>query len=138
MQPKNNSSASTVVRIAIWRRVSVLSLLGLIVLGLGWELRWAPLPGGHGALALKVLPLCLPLTGLLRHRLYTFRWTALLVWLYVLEGLVRGTSDAWPSSACAWIEVALSALLFVACSAYVRLRLRHGRELSDTPQALTS
>jgi hypothetical protein len=32
--------------------------------------------------------------GLLRHRLYTFRWLSLLVWLYVTEGLVRAPATA--------------------------------------------
>ena len=57
---------------------------GLIALGLAWELWLAPT--GSGTLALKVLPLLPCVAGLLRHRMYTFRWLSLLVWLYVLEG----------------------------------------------------
>ena len=87
--------------------------------------RLAPLPGGSGGLALKVLPLVLSLAGLMRHRLYTFRWLSLLVWLYVTEGLMRGVSDATLAGrACAWTEVALATTLFVACAVYVRLRLK--------------
>lgn len=115
----------------------MICLLGLIVLGLAWELWLAPLPHGHGTLSVKVVPLCLPLAGMLKHRLYTFRWFSLLVWAYVLEGLVRATSDPPPSSYLAVIEVGLSVLLFVACASYVRLRLRHGREQGSAPSAAT-
>lgn len=107
-----------------WRAVNLALLLSLIALGLLWELWLAPLPGGTGALAWKVLPLSLAVVGLLKHRLYTFRWLSLLVWLYVTEGLVRGTSDQGVSQVCAWIETALAGSLFVATAVYVRLRLK--------------
>ncbi|RZL03021.1 MAG: DUF2069 domain-containing protein [Rubrivivax sp.] len=105
------------------------SLVGLIVLGLLWELKWAPLPGGTGMLALKVLPLVFGLTGLVKHRLYTFRWLSLLVWLYFTEGAMRATSDTGLSQVLAGIEVALSLVLFTACAVYVRLRLKVGKAL---------
>lgn len=111
-------------RIHQLRRLCVGLLVGLIVLGLAWELWLAPLPGGTGALALKVIPLVVPLTGMLKHRMYTYRWTSLLVWLYVAEGLVRATGDGGLSAWLAGIEVILSVGLFVGCAAYVRLRLR--------------
>jgi uncharacterized membrane protein len=99
-------------------------LLALIALGLAWELVLAPLPGGTGALAIKVLPLCLAVLGMARHRMYTFRWMSLLIWLYFTEGVVRATSDTGISQALAGIEVTLSAALFTACAIYIRLRLK--------------
>jgi uncharacterized membrane protein len=77
-------------------------------------------------LALKVLPLVFGLGGLARHRLYTFRWLSLLVWLYFTEGAMRATSDAGLSQILAAIEVVLSLGLFTACAVYVRLRLKAG------------
>ena len=71
------------------RRMAVLSLVGLIVLGLAWELWLAPLREGGSWWAIKVIPLCFPLAGLLRNRMYTYRWVSLLVWLYFTEGVVR-------------------------------------------------
>ena len=106
------------------RLLAVLSLLGLIVLGLVWELWLAPLRPGGSWLALKVLPLCLPLVGFLKHRMYTFRWVSLVVWLYFTEGAVRAYSDPWPSAACAALEVVLCLLLFTACTLHVRQRQR--------------
>ncbi|MEO8653741.1 MAG: DUF2069 domain-containing protein, partial [Ramlibacter sp.] len=72
--------------LALTRWLAVGSVLALIALGLAWELRLAPLRPGGTLLAIKVLPLCLPLAGLLRNRMYTYRWVSLMVWLYFVEG----------------------------------------------------
>ena len=109
------------------RAVAVASVLGLIVLGLAWELWLAPT--GSGTLALKVLPLALPLAGLLKNRMYTYRWVSLLVWLYFFEGVVRATSDRGTGRWLALVEVLLCLLLFAACSAHVRWRLRDAKAL---------
>ena len=106
------------------RLLNIALLLALIGLGLGWELWLAPLAGGTGALALKVLPLTLGIAGMLKHKLYTYRWMSLLVWLYFTEGVVRATGDVGVSQALAGIEVTLSVALFTACAVYVRLRLK--------------
>jgi uncharacterized membrane protein len=71
-----------------------------------------------------VLPLLLPLPGLWKHRMYTFRWLSLLVWLYFLEGAVRATSESGLSQALALVEVLLCLVLFAACALHVRWRLR--------------
>ena len=100
------------------------SLLALIALGLAWELWLAPLRPGGSWWAIKVLPLALPVAGLLKHRMYTYRWLSLLVWLYITEGLVRATSDTGLSAWLAMAQVLLCLLLFAACSLHVRLRLK--------------
>jgi len=110
------------------RWLAVGSLLGLIALSLAWELALAPLRPGGSWLALKALPLCIPLAGLLKHRMYTYRWVSLLVWLYFTEGVVRAWSDPAPGNWLALAEVALCLLLFLACALHVRLRLRHARQ----------
>jgi uncharacterized membrane protein len=111
--------------IAWTRNVAVGCLLGLIVLGLAWELWLAPT--GNRSLALKVLPLTIPLAGLLKNRMYTYRWVSLMVWLYFIEGAVRATSDRGPSVVLAIIEVLLCLGLFAACAAHVRWRLKSAR-----------
>jgi uncharacterized membrane protein len=110
------------------QRASLALLLALIALGLAWELWLAPLRPGGSWWALKVLPLCVPLAGLLKRRMYTFRWLSLLVWLYFLEGVVRGTTESGMGVLLAWLQVALCVALFVACAAHVRLRLRDAQE----------
>ena len=106
------------------RWLAVGSLLGLIVLGLAWELWLAPLRPGGSWWAIKVLPLCLPLAGLLKHRMYTYRWVSLLVWLYFTEGVVRAWGDKWPSNGLALLQVILCTSLFVACALHVRIRIQ--------------
>ncbi len=109
------------------RSVAVASLIGLIGLGVAWELWLAPIRPGGSWLVLKVLPLCVPLAGLLKRRMYTYRWVSLLVWLYFTEGVVRAWSEQPPGRYLALIEVALCLALFVACAYHVRLRLANGR-----------
>lgn len=106
------------------RVLCTFSTLGLIALGVAWELWLAPLQGGTGALALKVLPLCFALRGLVRHRLYTYRWLSLLVWLYFTEGVVRVSGDGGLSAWLAAAELLLSVTLFAGVAVYVRLRLK--------------
>ncbi|MDH5539249.1 MAG: DUF2069 domain-containing protein [Rhizobacter sp.] len=107
------------------RALAVASLLGLIVLGLLWELWLAPT--GRGTLALKVLPLAVPLPGLLKNRLYTYRWVSLMVWLYFIEGVVRAAGDGGLSARLAMLEVLLCLSLFAACTVHVRWRLGHAK-----------
>ena len=109
------------------RSVAVASLLALFALCLAWELWLAPLRPGGSWLALKALPLLLPLPGLLRLRMLSYRKTALFIWLYFVEGVVRATSDRAPSSWYALGQVLLTIVLFAACAAHVRLRQRQAR-----------
>jgi len=94
--------------------------IALILLALAWEIFLAPLRPGGSWLALKVLPLLAPLTGLLRARRYTFKWSSLLVWAYMVEGLVRAVSDPGPSARLAVIEIALASAFFVAAVVFLR------------------
>lgn len=97
------------------------SLIGLIVLGLLWELRIAPIRPGGSLLALKVLPLLLPLRGVLRGNLYTLQWAAMLILLYFMEGVVRAWSDPSPLSVLmAWFEIVLSFAFYVCAILYLR------------------
>jgi uncharacterized membrane protein len=105
------------------RIAAVGSLIGLIVLGLLWELWLAPIRPGGSLLVLKVLPLCLPLAGLMKNRMFTYRWVSLFVWLYFVEGVVRAWGDKAPSNYLAMIEVLLCVILFTACALHVRQRL---------------
>lgn len=109
------------------RWLAVGSLLALLALGLAWELWLAPLRPGGSWWVLKVLPLCLPLPGLLKRRMYTYRWTSLLVWFYFAEGVVRATSERGPAVPLAVLEIVFSLSLFVACALHVRMRLRNAK-----------
>jgi uncharacterized membrane protein len=121
MTPAQNPLPRPLQRV---RFVAVASLLGLIVLGLLWELWLSPLRPGGSWLALKVLPLCIPLAGLLKNRMYTYRWVSLMVWLYFIEGVVRAWAERWPANALAAAQILLCLALFAACALHVRLRFR--------------
>jgi len=103
----------------------VACLLALIVLGLAWELSLAPT--GNRTLALKVLPLAAALAGLLKQRMYTYRWLSLLVWVYFTEGVVRAASERGIVVVLAVAEIALCLLLFSTSTVYIRWRLRNAR-----------
>ena len=121
------SSDSLPPGIAWTRLLAASSLMGLIALGLAWELWLAPLRPGGSWWAIKVLPLCLPLAGILKNRMYTYRWVSLLVWLYFAEAAVRAWSDAWPSNALAMAQGLLCISLFTACGLHVRYRFKAAR-----------
>jgi len=111
-----------------WRatRAAVVVLLAaLVLLGLAWELWLAPT--GSRALALKVLPLVLPLSGVLALRVRSYRVLCLLVWVYVAEGAMRAASDRGLSAQLGALEVLLCLSLFAACVVHIRQRARTER-----------
>ena len=110
------------------RAAALAALLALIALGLAWELWLAPT--GSGTLALKVLPLVLCVAGLWRHRMYTFRWLSLLIWLYFMEGVVRATTESGISQALAVVQTLLTIVLFTVSGIYIRWRLRKGAAMA--------
>ena len=96
------------------------SLIALIFLCLGWELWWAPVRPGGSWLALKAVFLLAPLFGILRGKRYTYKWVSLFVQFYLLEGLVRATSEYGLAQRLAIGETALAAILFVSVILYIR------------------
>jgi uncharacterized membrane protein len=112
-------------QIEMTRWLALGSLGGLIVLGLAWEMWLAPIRPGGSLLALKVLPLCIPLAGILKNRMYTYRWVSLMVWIYFTEGATRAWSERPPGNYLAMLEVLLCLLLFTACALHVRIRLKN-------------
>lgn len=97
------------------------ALIALIALGLAWEISLAPLRPGGSWLMLKVLPLLLPLFGVLRGNRYTYQWASMLILAYLAEGVVRAWSDHPPASTLAGIEIALSCVFFFSAICYARL-----------------
>jgi uncharacterized membrane protein len=71
---------------ALARMAAVAALGALIALSLAWELWLAPLRPGGSWLALKALPLALPLGGILKGRRHTYQWSSMLILAYLAEG----------------------------------------------------
>jgi uncharacterized membrane protein len=128
-----DSQAQQAVPAGALRIVSSVSLIALIVMCLAWEAWLAPLRPGGSALILKVLPLLVPLFGVLHGRRYTYQWSSLLIWFYFTEGAVRAWSDKGLSAQLAWVEVALSLVFFVSASLYARLSHTQSRVVNRTP-----
>ena len=136
-QPQPTLLTATAPQYVLATRIAAVgSLIGLIVLGLLWELWLAPLRPGGSFLVLKVLPLCIPLAGLLKNRMFTYRWVSLFVWLYFIEGVVRAWGDKPPSNYLAMIEVVLCVILFTACALHVRQRLMAAKAAQALATAL--
>ena len=103
------------------RAIAAVTLASLIALCLTWELWLAPLRPGGSFLALKALPLALPIAGILRGQRYTYQWSSLLILAYLAEGAVRAWSETGLSQKMAFLELALSLLFFCAAVGYARL-----------------
>jgi len=72
---------------------AVTSLVILCAWLLAWEMFVAPLHPGGSLLALKALPLLLPLRGVIKRDLYTLQWSSMVILVYFIEGVVRAWSD---------------------------------------------
>ncbi len=104
-----------------WLRVLASGLLAaLLLLCLAWELWLAPLRPGGSYLALKALPLAVPLIGIIEGKRHTYQWTSMFVLAYFAEGVMRAWSERGTSQLLAGLEIALSTLYFIVVVAYAR------------------
>ena len=95
---------------------AIASLVILIGWLLAWEMVVAPLHPGGSLLALKVLPLFIPLRGVVKRELYTLQWSSMVILVYFAEGVVRAWADQQElSRMMAWGEIVLSCV-FYACA----------------------
>jgi uncharacterized membrane protein len=117
------------------QRSAALSLFGLFLLCLLWEIWLAPLKPGGTLLFLKALPLAFAMRGVVRGSLYTIQWASMLVLLYLMEGVVRVMSDPpGPSIMLAWVEIALSTIFFFSSIFYVRPAKRVAKALQKAEE----
>ncbi|UBM12147.1 DUF2069 domain-containing protein [Cupriavidus metallidurans] len=116
---------------ALWR-LSLASLIALMLLCIAWEWFLAPLRPGGSWLVLKFVLLLPVLRGVLARNRYTMQWSSMLILLYFTEGIVRATSDRAPSSWLAWGEVALTLLFFFSTILYLRPFKRRAKALAKT------
>jgi uncharacterized membrane protein len=99
--------------------------LASLVLLIGWLVAWetiiAPVHAGGWMLALKALPLLIPLRGVVKRDLYTMQWSSMLILLYFIEGVVRAWADQTELSRwMAFGEAALACLYFACALLYLR------------------
>lgn len=101
--------------------VAATSLISLIVLTLAWELRLAPLRPEGSWLALKALPLLLPVRGVIGGKIHTYQWAMMLMLAYFAEGAVRVYTEQGLAATLAGLELVLALVFFVTSIAYVRV-----------------
>ncbi|MBO7080768.1 MAG: DUF2069 domain-containing protein [Neisseriaceae bacterium] len=99
---------------------AIISLIALIVLCFLWEWKIAPIRENGSWLLLKVLPLCIPFSGCLKGKKYTFQYSTLLIVFYLLEGVMRLTDRLLASQICAALEMVLSLSFFIFCLLFIR------------------
>ena len=99
---------------------AVASLVALIVMCVAWETVLAPLRPNGSWLVLKVIPLLLPLRGILKRDIYTLQWSSMLILVYLAEGSVRAYTDTGVSAWLAYAEIALVGIFFLCSLLYLR------------------
>ena len=110
---------------------AVTSLVVLCVWLLAWEIVIAPLHPGGSLLALKALPLLLPLRGVLKRDLYTLQWSSMVILVYFIEGAVRAWSDRSDiSRIMALGEALLVCCYFVFALLYLRPYKKQAQKLA--------
>jgi uncharacterized membrane protein len=106
------------------RAAALAALLAMVLLHLLRELWLAP-TGSGTLLVLTLPPLLLCVGGMLRHRMYTFRWLSLLLWVYFALAVIRATTEGGIAQLLATVEVALCLVLFGASVMYIRWRQKN-------------
>jgi uncharacterized membrane protein len=107
---------------------SLVALIGWLV---AWEMWIAPLHPGGSIVALKALPLLIPLRGVLKRDIYTLQWSSMVILLYFTEGAVRAWSDTLElSRRMALGETALVCVYFICTLLYLRPYKKAARKLA--------
>ncbi|NHZ92332.1 DUF2069 domain-containing protein [Massilia sp. CCM 8733] len=95
---------------------AIASLVILIAWLLAWETLVAPLRPGSWILSLKVLPLLIPLGGVIKRDIYTLQWSSMVILLYFTEGVVRAWSDKLEISRFMAMGEIVLVLVYFACA----------------------
>jgi uncharacterized membrane protein len=110
---------------------AVTSLVVLFAWLLVWEMVVAPLHPGGSLLALKALPLLLPLRGVLKRDLYTLQWSSMVILIYLVEGIVRAWSDRTEVSRMMALGEALLVVAYFLCALlYLRPYKKQAQKLA--------
>ncbi|UAA40336.1 DUF2069 domain-containing protein [Paraneptunicella aestuarii] len=111
----------------LFRAIALFGYFGLLI----WMVLWhfVLIPDSPYSVLFRVLfwivPLLLPLKGMIQGKPYTHAWANFIVMFYLLHGLtaIYSNADEWVY---ALIEILLATAMFIGCSFYARFR---GREL---------
>ncbi|MFN3790423.1 DUF2069 domain-containing protein [Massilia sp.] len=115
---------------------AIASLIWLIGWLVAWEVFVAPLHPGGSLLALKALPLLLPLRGVIKRDLYTLQWSSMVILVYFAEGVVRAWADTSEASRAMAVGEIVLVVVYYACALlflhpYKKEAKRLAKELLD-------
>ena len=91
-----------------------LSLIGLIILNLLWEIFFNPLQAQGSLMVVKSAVLLIPLFGILKKNRYTYQWSSMFILLFFIEGVVRFYSENGVSQSIALYQIILSFVFFMS------------------------
>ena len=91
-----------------------LSLIGLIILNLLWEIYYNPLHSEGSLMVIKSAILLIPLSGILKKNRYTYQWSSMFILLFFIEGVVRFYSETGVSQSMALYQIILSGIFFLS------------------------
>jgi uncharacterized membrane protein len=91
-----------------------LSLIGLIILNLVWEIFYNPLHSEGSLMVIKSAILLIPLSGILKKNRYTYQWSSMFILLFFIEGIVRFYSETGVSQSMALYQIILSGIFFLS------------------------
>lgn len=115
----------------IFHAGAIASLVILIGWLVAWEMVVTPLRPGGSLLALKALPLFIPLRGVVKRELYTLQWSSMVILLYFTEGVVRAWADQQDASRfMAWGEIVLSCVFFACALLFLHPYKKAARKLA--------
>ncbi len=120
----------------IFHAGAIASLIWLIGWLVAWEIWVAPLHPGGSLLALKALPLLVPLRGVIKRDLYTLQWSSMVILVYFAEGAVRAWSDELEASRLMAMGEIVLVCVYFACALlylhpYKKAAQRMAKELLD-------
>ncbi|KPH94230.1 hypothetical protein AMS58_13070 [Pseudoalteromonas porphyrae] len=130
MTSQSDLSPQTIPKKAItvrFQRTAIIGYIGLLVLMPIWLFLIAPREGySNGFIfVVYILPLLLPLKGIIQDKPYTYAWANFIVMLYFIHGLTL----LWiAQDQLLWVllELLFASMMFVGCTYYARHR---GQEL---------
>lgn len=111
-------------KINVSRGLTLFSYAGLIVLLVVWYGLLAP---NLVLLGVLLLPLLLPLRGLLQGQPYTYAWSSFLILLYFIHGVVEAFANP-PVRLLASLEILCSVVFYGGAIFFARWR---GRQLKQ-------
>ena len=91
-----------------------LSLIGLIILNLLWEIYYNPLHSEGSLMVIKSAILLIPLSGILKKNRYTYQWSSMFILLSFIEGIVRFYSETGVSQSMSLYQIILSGIFFLS------------------------